>query len=424
MARTTNYFMRHAAILTASLLAACVDESHDGKDDDFISGGKADDAFAESSAQALGVLAVVNTLGEAALDDDVDLHASAARNIAAHRAGPDATLDTPDDDPFDSLAELDAVSYVGPVAFAKLLSYAQDNGYITGWTQESSPSSQDLSRISGLSPTSLWAVGDTFLDGGEHVVRRTASGWAQVPRPFAPSDHITSVHVISDNDVWIGGYEGSAHWDGQSLTLVPELPRAWAFWSRSAADVWAVLSDGIAHFDGTSWTTVASASLDYSYEIEGTSPNDIWIASGGLWHYDGATLSKVPDLHVSSSFQGTYAIAAIRPDDVWAGANAGLYHYDGATWSLHAPMQGLLVSGVGYTYPRVTDIFARSSDDVYFVRQIPISYSHVEGMKWRHELVHWNGSTFEVEVIPGILAVIGVGPSRWLTGKDGLILHQ
>ena len=54
------------------------------------------------------------------LDIDVALDRRAARNIVAHRNGADGEFGTSDDDPFDSIEELDRVPYVGRSALQKL----------------------------------------------------------------------------------------------------------------------------------------------------------------------------------------------------------------------------------------------------------------------------------------------------------------
>ena len=64
------------------------------------------------------------------LDDAVGLDRRAAENILAHRDGADGTPGTGDDDLFDDLAELDAISYVGATALAALRDYAIANGYL------------------------------------------------------------------------------------------------------------------------------------------------------------------------------------------------------------------------------------------------------------------------------------------------------
>lgn len=105
-----------------------------GEDDaefDDLTPGKADTGgLQENTPDACGVLRVANGLTATKLKSSVKLTTTAANNIAAYRRGDDELASTSDDETFDSLAELDAVPYVGPVAFGKLLSYATSNGYV------------------------------------------------------------------------------------------------------------------------------------------------------------------------------------------------------------------------------------------------------------------------------------------------------
>jgi hypothetical protein len=109
-----------------------INEAADAENDAFLSvDGKADGLGpAEGSAEAKGVLAVVNTLTLDALDDDVALDSRAAASIANARVGADGVLLTADDHRITTLAELDEIPWVGSRAFSKLLTYAQDYGYI------------------------------------------------------------------------------------------------------------------------------------------------------------------------------------------------------------------------------------------------------------------------------------------------------
>lgn len=77
------------------------------------------------------ILALVNApeTTVAVLDDEVPLDKRAASNIIQHRDGPDGAYGTADDQPFKTLAELDAIPYVGKSALDKLASYALANGY-------------------------------------------------------------------------------------------------------------------------------------------------------------------------------------------------------------------------------------------------------------------------------------------------------
>ncbi|MBW2456345.1 MAG: hypothetical protein JRI68_17630, partial [Deltaproteobacteria bacterium] len=62
------------------------------------------------------------------LDDEVGLDSRAANNIVTHRNGPDEVYPSSDDDPFDTLLELDAVPYVGQSALTKIYDYATAQG--------------------------------------------------------------------------------------------------------------------------------------------------------------------------------------------------------------------------------------------------------------------------------------------------------
>lgn len=135
-------------------VAACMSNAGDERDDQFVSDGKTDGATSEGSPEALGVLAVVNTLSTDTLDGEVGLDSRAAKNITSHRDG--ATGSSSDDDPFDTLAELDAVPYVGPVAFGKLLDYARAHGFVPGPTASSTLSTIALPDL-GPKSSQTWA---------------------------------------------------------------------------------------------------------------------------------------------------------------------------------------------------------------------------------------------------------------------------
>ncbi len=120
--------------LSALLVAvpACTDAGiEDGEHDDFPT-GKADGGLEEGSPEALGVLALVNdqTLDAAALKAAAGITIKVSRNIVTHRDGSDGQAGTEDDDAFDTLAELDAIPFVGPATLNALLEAARDRGLI------------------------------------------------------------------------------------------------------------------------------------------------------------------------------------------------------------------------------------------------------------------------------------------------------
>jgi len=98
----------------------------------------APDAERLSSARAMdpaveaGVVALLNdpSTDFDVLDLDVPLNSITATNLIDHRDGPDGIYGTSDDDLFDDIAEIDAVSYVGPAALLALEEYAIADGWV------------------------------------------------------------------------------------------------------------------------------------------------------------------------------------------------------------------------------------------------------------------------------------------------------
>ncbi len=89
---------------------------------------------AEGTCEAAGMLTVANEATFEELDLDAALDRRAAENIVAAR-------------PIETLAELDAVAYVGPSALGKILSYAEALGYLGGC------SGQEIGILSDLDKT-------------------------------------------------------------------------------------------------------------------------------------------------------------------------------------------------------------------------------------------------------------------------------
>lgn len=112
---------------------ACMDEGEveDGVDDAFPN-GKADGGIDEGSPEALGVLALVNdkTMSASGLRSAAHVTTRVANNITKHRNGADGQAGTADDDGFDTLAELDAIPYVGPATLNALLEAARSRGLV------------------------------------------------------------------------------------------------------------------------------------------------------------------------------------------------------------------------------------------------------------------------------------------------------
>jgi len=130
------------AFVLVPVLWACGGDADDAIDEDgefdsFLDGGKVDTAgITEGSQTAIGVLKVANETSKAILaaKSGVNLGSKTAGSIVKARAGKDGKEGTSDDVKFTTLVQLDAVSYVGPAAFAKMVTYAQTMGFIADST--------------------------------------------------------------------------------------------------------------------------------------------------------------------------------------------------------------------------------------------------------------------------------------------------
>jgi DNA 3'-phosphatase len=120
-----------ALALACSFAAGCAPaETEDGVDDSFLADGKVD-VEALSACETTGVLRLVNASDAESLRGDAGLTRRAAGNIVAWRAADDGAAGTDDDRLYASLAELDAVPYVGPVALERILDRAEELGWTT-----------------------------------------------------------------------------------------------------------------------------------------------------------------------------------------------------------------------------------------------------------------------------------------------------
>lgn len=95
-------------------------------------GGMSFALVADGTPEAVGLLKFVNDESTtfAVLDDEVPLDRRAARNLIDHRNGPDGVFGTSDDDPFDTVEEIDAIAYVGETALERLVHYACQDGWV------------------------------------------------------------------------------------------------------------------------------------------------------------------------------------------------------------------------------------------------------------------------------------------------------
>lgn len=116
--------MNHQTCLLLALAGCLASAPEDERDDTFLGSGKADTGGIDET-YGPQILAVANTATAEQFVDTIGLATRAADALIAYRLGDDETPGTADDEHFDSLAELDAVPFIGPIAFGKLLAYVR-----------------------------------------------------------------------------------------------------------------------------------------------------------------------------------------------------------------------------------------------------------------------------------------------------------
>jgi hypothetical protein len=174
-----------------------------------------------------------------------------------------------------------------------------------------------LDRLTVISPTDIWAVGDTWSQSSDqqHVTplieHYDGTKWAIVPTPAVPNTiavyaTLTTVSARSSNDVWAVGWQNQKsidvdnvplveHYDGTKWSLIDGLPDLGGgvpanVYAASGTNVWAFTINGTTdvasflHWDGKTWTSVPVPGpqewgMSYTYTaIGGTGPDDIWAA--------------------------------------------------------------------------------------------------------------------------------------------------
>lgn len=119
-------------LLALSLVGACAAEGggpalgvEDPEHDEALADGKLDAAgIREGTAQAGGILLLVNTRSREQLNENIGLSSRVADIIVAFREGDDGREGNDDDQRFETLTQLDSLPYVGASVFHTLLQYA------------------------------------------------------------------------------------------------------------------------------------------------------------------------------------------------------------------------------------------------------------------------------------------------------------
>jgi len=296
-----------------------------------------------------------------------------------------------------------------------------------------------LVGVDALSADDAWAVGG-WSDGSALAEHWDGTRWRRVKTPPPPPyshDELTSVTMVSTDDVWAAGFNNESegwltaiidHWDGRRWRVALRLPPVRGYngsfngiSAASADDVWAV-GGGVPktgylleHWDGHVWTPITVPTPPGTYiggfdSVDVRSANDVWavgaqyvdhVAKTAIVHWNGKKWSLVPSPNspnLEYPDNELTGVTAISADDVWAVGLAGehlflpsvtlILHWDGHRWSrVRSP-------NVGAVANQIWAVDGSSPDDAWAVGyysdtdfdndQDAYLYLHWDGHRWRH----------------------------------------
>jgi hypothetical protein len=260
----------------------------------------------------------------------------------------------------------------------------------TAWTQVPSPNPTNgsyLEDVVALAPDNVWAVGYTYLSTAKTLIEHwDGTQWSVVnsPNQGPSTNELMAIDAVSPTDMWaVGNTPGShntvtLHWNGSQWLIVPSLPNDFMNYyvledvvAIASNDVWAVgyqypesgaHKTVIIHWNGSSWSRVNSpnpgAYVSRLYGAVAVSANEVWAAgvysnNGGATYqtlilkWNGTTWTHIPSPDGSvSGYNLLYGITRGPDGDLWA---VGLYHvqnhpsspantlilrWDGSTWQV------------------------------------------------------------------------------------------
>ncbi len=253
------------------------------------------------------------------------------------------------------------------------------------------------------SASNVWAVGDGY------ALRWNGVKWS-VAKTWNTGDGITSVAVISRDDVWVFG---SSTFSGQA-------------------------SLGTWHYDGRRWTQVSASAGAAAgiYRASAVSEDDVWAITvsprgGSLVHYNGSRWESVPAADAVLANAQLSDVLAVSSHNVWVSgttpANAAdgrlvLAHWNGrcwrrfvAPWPVQQPERFATDGGGGIWIPVVTGGDGPATWILHLSR---------DGEWTRTEIAAARGSGVgvgDLALIPGTTTLWGTGGLVTTSGGDAAI---
>ncbi len=318
------------------------------------------------------------------------------------------------------------VCVVGAVLFPLLL--APTVAQAAAWTVVSSPNpgaGNGLFGVASISANDVWAVGNFSNIGSlEQTLTLHWNGkkWSHIKSPNVSSQdsELMAVAAVSPTDVWAVGDSHTTsfqtltqHWDGHKWSVVSS-PNPGAQFNElfgvaavSTTDVWAVGSFApqgfspsqtlIEHWNGTTWSVVASPNVGTQLNglngVTAVSTSDIWAVgqfNNGtgqqtlIEHWNGTSWSVVSSPNVS----GATDVWAVGDSNTSGSEQTLIEHWNGTSWSIvSSPNPG--AGGLnGVAIISATDIWAVGA---FFNTTNNVTQTLIE---------QWNGTSWSVVTSP------------------------
>jgi hypothetical protein len=187
--------------------------------------------------------------------------------------------------------------------------------------------------------------GDLWLVSGSRIARRRGDAWWAPPGNRLFTDDMmmfaSSMWGPAANDLYLAGGKALFHFDGSTWSLFSTFDAQVESVSGSAADdLWVSgpitgdtmsLTGAVLHREGNAWKRYDIPGARPIGRIAVISPRDVWAVDVGVparaHHFNGTTWSS----HDLGGTNTVREIVARGPDDVWFAASGGLVHYTGGT---------------------------------------------------------------------------------------------
>lgn len=259
-----------------------------------------------------------------------------------------------------------------------------------------------LKSVDGNSSTDIWAIGDAFNINGNaqsFLMRWDGANWtfAATITPGTNNGTITSISVITDDDIWVVGSTAdqrslTIHWDGTSLTTVPS-PNADSNGNPlkdvdaiSSDEVWAVGDFMAIRWNGSVWQIVPGAPTNYAYlgSVSVVSPTDVW-AIGGITtcgpfkscssrqfvlHYNGVSWAEVSIGNLEPIYTHLRSVSASDSANVWVvgsyGGKSLILRYNGSSFTRVLGEEGPIL-GASIAYDFLFSVSALNANEIWTV---------------------------------------------------------